>query len=202
MMPQLIRLIQTYGLMPHDSYNTDTNFNAATRKVHAAVRSDAMTMQGLKKARAEAGRILDNNIGPLPYHVYMYSMEYTPLEFAHSVCMPDEYQAFTSFTHLPMNKESVLCMPDNYNGYRFMNIGIDQMMGMIEKSVRHGHPVCWEGDTSEEGFSFEKGRKFFICKNSWGTANPYGGFMYVSADYIRLKTIAIMANVYAISPQA
>lgn len=244
MMPQLIRLIQTYGLMPHDSYNTDANFNAATRKVHAAIRSDAMTMQGLKKARAEAGRILDNNIGPLPYHVYMYSMEYTPLEFAHSVCMPDEYQAFTSFTHLPMNKESVLCMPDNYNGYRFMNIGIDQMMGMIEKSVRQGHPVCWEGDTSEEGFSFaygiadvdedmrnatqqqrqqefekfrttddhcmaivgiahdEKGRKFFICKNSWGTANPYGGFMYVSADYIRLKTIAIMANVYAISPQA
>ena len=26
MMPQLIRLIQTYGLMPHDSYNTDTNY--------------------------------------------------------------------------------------------------------------------------------------------------------------------------------
>ena len=28
-------------------------------------------------------------------------------------------------------------------------------------------------------------------KSSWGTANPYGGLMYVSGDYVRLKTIAV-----------
>ena len=37
-------------------------------------------------------------------------------------------------------------------------------------------------------------RKYFICKNSWGTENPYGGLMYMSFDYVRLKTIAVMLN--------
>ena len=36
----------------------------------------------------------------------------------------------------------------------------------------------------------EKGYKYFICKNSWGKNNPFGGFMYLSYNYVRLKTIA------------
>ena len=36
-----------------------------------------------------------------------------------------------------------------------------------------------------------RGRRFFIMKNSWGTNNPYGGLMYVSEDYVRLKTVAV-----------
>ncbi len=36
-----------------------------------------------------------------------------------------------------------------------------------------------------------QGRRFFIAKNSWGKDNPYGGFMYLSYDYVRLKTIAV-----------
>lgn len=31
---------------------------------------------------------------------------------------------------------------------------------------------------------------YFLAKNSWGTGNPYGGFMYLSYNYVRLKTIA------------
>ena len=113
-------------------------------------------------------------------------------------------------------------------------------MNIMERSLRSGHPVCWEGDISEEGFSFEngvadvpenkrnagqelrqrefetfrttddhcmaiigiahdkQGRKYFICKNSWGTENRYGGLMYMSFDYVRLKTIAVMVNNLAI----
>lgn len=36
-----------------------------------------------------------------------------------------------------------------------------------------------------------RGRRYFIAKDSQGTGNPYGGFMYVSYDYIRMKTIAV-----------
>ena len=36
------------------------------------------------------------------------------------------------------------------------------------------------------------GRRWFICKNSWGTDNPYGGFMYMSYNYARLNTVAVM----------
>lgn len=120
-----------------------------------------------------------------------------------------------------------------------MNIGIDKLMALAEISLRNGHPVCWEGDISEKGFSFRQGvadvekdkrgatqeqrqrefetfrttddhcmaiiglardssgRKYFICKNSWGTENPYGGLMYMSFDYARLKTVALMVDRYA-----
>lgn len=37
-----------------------------------------------------------------------------------------------------------------------------------------------------------EGQRFFIMKNSWGKKNPYGGLMYVSEDYVRLKTIAVV----------
>ena len=36
-----------------------------------------------------------------------------------------------------------------------------------------------------------QGRRWFIAKNSWGTANPYGGYMYLSYEYVWMKTIAI-----------
>jgi bleomycin hydrolase len=37
--------------------------------------------------------------------------------------------------------------------------------------------------------------KFYYTKNSWGTSNQkYNGYWYLSENYIRLKTIAIMVN--------
>lgn len=37
-----------------------------------------------------------------------------------------------------------------------------------------------------------RNRRYYIMKNSWGRRNPYGGLMYVSASYLRLKTIAVV----------
>ena len=36
-----------------------------------------------------------------------------------------------------------------------------------------------------------RGKKYYIAKNSWGKDNAYGGFMYLSSDYVRMKTIAV-----------
>lgn len=36
-----------------------------------------------------------------------------------------------------------------------------------------------------------QGRLYFVMKNSWGTDNPFGGLMYVAADYVRMKTVAV-----------
>jgi aminopeptidase C len=35
------------------------------------------------------------------------------------------------------------------------------------------------------------GNRYFIMKNSWGDRNPLKGFMYVSYDYVKLKTVAV-----------
>lgn len=37
-----------------------------------------------------------------------------------------------------------------------------------------------------------EGHEYFLAKNSWGTGNACHGYMYLSAGYVRLKTIAVM----------
>ncbi len=38
----------------------------------------------------------------------------------------------------------------------------------------------------------QHGHSFFLCKNSWGTGNRYHGFMFLSENYVRMKTIAVV----------
>ena len=214
-------LIQTYGLQHYDAYRhkPDMDYNVLCRK--------------LDKDN-DAEKLLDKYIGPLPNQVFMLGALYTPLEFAHSVCTDDEYVALTSFTHHPYGQRFPLEVPDNYFHDTFLNVPLDTMMNRIVQSLRAGHPVCWEGDTSEPGFLFgegyavlknekkkvtaerrqasfearrttddhvmeivglahdQHGRCFFLCKNSWGTANRYHGFMFLSENYVRMKTIAVV----------
>ena len=214
-------LIQTYGLQHYDAYRhkPDMDYNVLCRK--------------LDKGN-DAEKLLDKYIGPLPNQVFMLGALYTPLEFAHSVCTDDEYIALTSFTHHPYGQRFPLEVPDNYFHDTFLNVPLDTMMNRIVQSLRAGHPVCWEGDTSEPGFLFgegyavlknekkkvtaerrqasfearrttddhvmeivglahdQHGRRFFLCKNSWGTANRYHGFMFLSENYVCMKTIAVV----------
>lgn len=46
-----------------------------------------------------------------------------------------------------------------------------------------------------------RGSKYFVMKNSWGKNNPYGGLMYVSFDYFRLKTVAVFLPLSKVKPQ-
>ena len=48
------------------------------------------------------------------------------------------------------------------------------------------HAMCIIGKAHDN-----RGRLFYIMKNSWGTKNPYGGLIYVAADYVKMKTIAV-----------
>jgi bleomycin hydrolase len=45
----------------------------------------------------------------------------------------------------------------------------------------------------------ETGAKYYLTKNSWGTEkNPYGGYLYMSEPYVRLKTIALLVHKNAV----
>lgn len=37
----------------------------------------------------------------------------------------------------------------------------------------------------------DDGTRYFVMKNSWGDANPYGGLMLMSFDYFRWNTVAV-----------
>ena len=93
---RLLTLIQTYGVVPFDSYHAQdpVNYNVVARKLQLCTRSTT-DFSGLND---RMNRVLDAAIGYLPGpKVHMLGAEYTPLEFAHSVCRNDEYQAVTSF---------------------------------------------------------------------------------------------------------
>lgn len=231
---QALHLLMAYGAMPYDSYPTDEHASipALVRKLQRLTDIDIARRTGLPAHEKSIARMIEDNIGPAPIHVFMFGAEYTTTEFAHSVCRKDEYQAYTSFTHHPFGTRFVLEIPDNRRRNNFLNVPIKTLVKLTETALRHGHPVCWEGDVSEPGFSqtkglaemphgtsctqqerqrqFERfdttddhcmtligmahdahGQRFFICKNSWGTNNPYGGFIYMSLPYFYLKTIAI-----------
>ena len=230
--PLLLRLLDEYGIMPYDSYHArDINYNALTKRLEMLSNSS----RNLSQMKQRTERLFDERIGALPKKVYMLGAEYTPLEFAHSVCMRGEYLAMTSFTHHRFGEAFVLEVPDNYSNELYYNVPIDVMMKRIERSLRTGHPVCWEGDTSELGFDFkrgvaeltkqrpytqkqrqiefenhhttddhcmvligiahdENGKRYYIAKNSWGTGNQYGGLMYLSDQYVMMKTVAIVVK--------
>lgn len=47
----------------------------------------------------------------------------------------------------------------------------------------------------------QNGLKYYVTKNSWGTvSNPFGGYLNMSVNYVRAKTIFIMVHKNAIPP--
>ncbi len=232
-----LRLIESHGTVPYDAYHHGEEVNTAVlaRKIAIGVKASANSRRGLATNNARIGAMLNAAFGQKPRRVYMLGAEYSPQEFARSVCAPGEYEALTSFTHHPFGSRFALEVPDNIGRDQCLNVPLDTLMEHIERAVRNHHGVCWEGDVSEPGFSsargvarlpqgcdlsqearqrmFERfettddhcmsivgiahdnrGGKYFIMKNSYGATNPYAGFMYVSFEYVRMKTIAAVIS--------
>lgn len=230
---QLLDLLMRNGICQFDSYKAQVNYNVLSRRVEELCKTAIRRRSGVKWLRKQLENLFDNEIRPDLRYVFLYGVEYSPQQFARSVCREDEYLALTSFTHHPFGEKFVLEVPDNHGRYAFLNLPLDTLIHHIEQALRQGHPVCWEGDTSENLFSFAKGmarlsndhdlvtqeqrqyeferfnttddhcmeivgiartpkgKKYFICKNSWGTDNPYGGLMYMSENYLRAKTVGV-----------
>jgi bleomycin hydrolase len=132
---------------------------------------------------------------PAPRFVFMLGAEYTPQEFARSVCARDEYIALTSTSHEPYYKEIDINEPDNWLRDRFYNIPMDSLLAITERAVRQHHGVCWESKRHAMaivGIAYnDKGEKYFIMKNSWGTDGPHQGLDYLSFRQFRKQTLAV-----------
>ncbi|NGM63107.1 aminopeptidase [Sphingobacterium sp. SGG-5] len=47
----------------------------------------------------------------------------------------------------------------------------------------------------------QNGKEYYIVKNSWGTSNDYQGYMYVTKEFVRYKTISILLHKDAIQKE-
>ena len=120
---------------------------------------------------------------PTPRNVYMLGAKYTPQEFAHSVCAPDEYIGLTCIPDSPYYQRIVVPIPDNWEGNRLLNIPPDSLRRRIAAALRHRHPVCWESRGHAMAIvgmaRDEQRRTYYVMKNSWGTEQPHGGLVYM-----------------------
>ncbi len=231
-----LKLLQRYGAMPYNSFRQPdkVDYKSLLSAMQQTADSHKAHLSGIEKLDKDITQQLETYLGFAPEWVFMLSCQYTPIEFAHSICQVGEYVGITSFTHHPFGSKVVLEVPDNLYQDDFLNVPLDSMMAYIDSAITTGHPVCWEGDATEPKFSFRKGvgrwdgksteatqrrrqldfdsqkttddhcmaivgmahdkqgRKYYICKNSWGKKGPYRGFMFLSEDYVRMKTIAIV----------
>lgn len=146
-LPEAMRLMQTYGTIAWDAYhlNTPLSSRVITRKTKQLAKTCAGQQRDLNYFRNKLTDILDSEFGPAPRFVFMLGAEYTPLEFTHSLCLPGEWKAYTSFTHHPFNESFAVEVPDNRQHHEAYNIPIDSLLYKVRKSLRQRHPVAWEG---------------------------------------------------------
>lgn len=239
MAPQCIELLNEYGAIPYDSYHLleTINSNAIAAKAMHLAHKDAVNKKGLTVLNNDLNNFLDDQMGSLPLNVYMFGVEYTPLQFAHSLDYINKYKAYTSVSHHPFNYLVTLECPDNVSKHKFMNVTIDSLMTIIDVQLAKHNAVCWEGAISKKEFSFKKGiaklnneannitqqmrqkaienletidqhamaivgkahnkkgETYYIAKNSWGTNNPFKGFVYMSKNFVKLRTMAITTKI-------
>ncbi len=132
---------------------------------------------------------------PAPRLAFMLGAQYTPQEFARSVCAPDEYVLLTSTPDAPYGQEVELREPDNWLRQRFLNVPMDTLLRRTVHAVRRHHGVCWESRRhamAVVGLAHDdEGRKYLVMKNSWGINRPYHGLDYISLDQFRKETLAV-----------
>ena len=155
MAPMALHLLREEGAMPYDSYWTTENINYKALARRAMMAADATT--SLAELHAAVDRLCNQTVGYLPKHIYMLGAKYSPLDFAQSVCLRNEWRAYTSVTHHPFYTDVPLEMDDNQLNDRFYNLPIDTLVQYIKQQLHSGHPVCWEGDISEPGFNWPAG---------------------------------------------
>ena len=132
---------------------------------------------------------------PTPQWVFLLGARYTPQEFAHSVCAPDEYVALTCWPDSPYYKKVEVPVPDNWEHNRLMNLPLDTLRKHVDHALRNRHPVCWESRghaMSIVGLAHdEQGKAYYVMKNSWGTNRPHDGLVYVSVRKMWKDMIAV-----------
>jgi aminopeptidase C len=69
--------------------------------------------------------------------------------------------------------------------------------GYDNKTTTDDHLMHITGSVKDQN-----GTKYYITKNSWGTdRNPFGGYLNMSENYVRAKTIFVMVHKNAIPPE-
>jgi len=156
-------IIEKYGIVPEEVYTG--LLHGKKRHNHAQLVSVLSSMVGSLKSTKEGelgpewkdaiNGVLDAYLGAIPESFEYRGKTYTPKSFAASLELDmDDYAVVTSFTHHPFYKPFAIEVPDNWAMQTALNVTLDEMMEVIQYSLKKGYSVAWATDVSEKGFSF------------------------------------------------
>jgi bleomycin hydrolase len=189
----------------------------ATIETEHILRGDSVNLSGIYVARIENRRAMCQTLlniiqreGIVPYDVlpddtpadvkapkwvFMLGARYTPKEFAHSVCAPDEYLSLTSLPDSPYYNKVEVSIADNWEHNHFLNLPIDTLRRHVDEALNHRHPVCWESRKHAMeivGLAHDaEQHTYYIMKNSWGQDQPHEGLVYMPVDQMWADMIAV-----------
>lgn len=164
-------VMRRYGIVPQSAYNgleygSEThNHSEMVAMLEAMVKElDRKPLGKLSPSWKKAFTgVLDAYLGDLPDDVEEFKFEYqgkeyTPKSFQKELGLDmDDYVSLTSFTHHPFYEEFVIEVADNWALGSSYNLPIDELMTVMEHSVKEGYTFSWCSDVSEKGFSFGNG---------------------------------------------
>lgn len=102
--------------------------------------------------------ILDAYLGPVPETFNVGGKTYTPQSYAKELGLsPDDYVAFTSFTHHPFYTSFPLEVADNWLWADYNNVPMEDLRAIVDNAIDKGYTVVWAADVSEPGFKWNKG---------------------------------------------
>lgn len=104
----------------------------------------------------------------------------------------DQYSSADKTRLGKMTKEERIAEAYKYTR-PFPEVNVTQelrQLGFDNKTTTDDHLMHMTGIVKDQN-----GNKYYVTKNSWGTdRNPFGGYLNISVNYVRAKTIAIMIN--------
>jgi aminopeptidase C len=159
-----IRVFNEYGIVPDELY-TGLNYGSSAHdhtELQEFIKAVASVPADLGHESEQYHKIvdalLDIYLGKVPDSFSYLGVQYTPKTFASSLGInTDDYVEITSFKHFPFYSREILEIPDNWAMAKFYNVPLDELIEIIDYSLKNGYTVNWDGDTSEPGFTFSDG---------------------------------------------
>lgn len=193
----VLRLIDHYGLVPYAMERTRVNNSRVLeRKLQLLADNKMLDIETLRERmddllpRFTVSKGLDQESS-----FYLYSMRYTPSQFAESIMYYQKWQWYASVKYRKWHEHFALEVPDNRYYHEYENLPPEELLSKVLSSLREGHPVYWEMSKKADAGNSDHavaimglvrgktGEERLLCRNSYGKKWGKNGYFVVSKSY-------------------
>lgn len=162
----VLNSIKRYGMVPEKDYSgINYGFDNHNHGEMQAVLNGMLDAVLLKKSGKLTSKwkdavesVLNTYLGKPTEKFTVNGVTYTPKSYAKSTGFnPDNYIELTSYLDSPYYEKYNLQLPDNWTNSEYYNVPINDLVKIVDNSIKNGYSVCWDGDTGKDNFLREEG---------------------------------------------